>query len=94
VRATGAVLEFEWDPNKAARNIVKHDVSFDTAMHVFVNPFLFEINDEDDGHKCGTMWSVVDGRLLHVTYTMRGDAYRIISARAAEPYERRKYHEG
>jgi uncharacterized DUF497 family protein len=25
--------------------------------------------------------------------TMRGDAIRIISARAAEPYEQREYHE-
>jgi uncharacterized protein len=88
-------MEFEWDPNKAARNIVKHDVSFDTAMHVFVDPFLFEINDEDDGQEVRyNVVGMVDGRLLHVTYTMRRDVYRIISARAAEPYERRRYHEG
>lgn len=32
-------------------------------------------------------------RLLVVAYTVRGDAIRIISARAAEPYEQREYHE-
>lgn len=36
---------------------------------------------------------MVEGRLLFVAYTMRGDTIRIITARKAEPYERRKYHE-
>ena len=33
------------------------------------------------------------GRLLFVAYTMREDRIRMISARGAEPYERRAYHE-
>jgi uncharacterized DUF497 family protein len=36
---------------------------------------------------------LVDGRMLFVTYTMRGAVVRIISARGAEPHEKRKYHE-
>jgi uncharacterized DUF497 family protein len=32
------------------------------------------------------------GRLLFVAYAMRGHAIRIISARLAEPFERRRYH--
>jgi uncharacterized DUF497 family protein len=32
-------------------------------------------------------------RGLFVVYTMRGDVVRIISARGAEPHEKRKYHE-
>jgi uncharacterized DUF497 family protein len=36
---------------------------------------------------------IVEGRLLCVVYTPRGDVYRIISARGAEPLERRRYHE-
>jgi uncharacterized DUF497 family protein len=36
---------------------------------------------------------MVDGRVLFVAYTMRGDIIRIISAREAESYERRLYHE-
>ena len=36
---------------------------------------------------------LVDGRILFVTYTMRGAVIRIISARGAEPHEKRKYHE-
>jgi uncharacterized protein len=36
---------------------------------------------------------LVDGRMLFVTYAMRGDVVRIISARGAEPHEKRKHHE-
>jgi uncharacterized DUF497 family protein len=36
---------------------------------------------------------LVEGRLLFAAFTMRGEVIRIISARAAEPFERREYHE-
>jgi len=36
---------------------------------------------------------MVDARMLFVTYTMRGTVVRIISARGAEPHERKRYHE-
>jgi len=36
---------------------------------------------------------LVDGRMLFVSYTMRGMVVRIISARGTEPHEKRKYHE-
>jgi uncharacterized DUF497 family protein len=32
-------------------------------------------------------------RLLCVAYTLRGERIRIISARLAEPQEKRRYHE-
>jgi len=38
------------------------------------------------------MLAMVENRLLHVTYTLRQDRIRIISARKAEPHERRRYH--
>jgi uncharacterized protein len=87
-------VEFEWDPAKAAANLRKHDVLFETAIRIFSDAFLFEINEEDFGDEMRyNIVGEVDGRLLHVTYTMRGEVYRIISARAAEPYERRKYYQ-
>jgi uncharacterized DUF497 family protein len=39
------------------------------------------------------MIGMVENRLLFVAYAMRGERIRIISARKAEPYERRKYHD-
>jgi uncharacterized DUF497 family protein len=48
---------------------------------------------EDYGEPRFKLLGMVDGRVLFVAYTMRGDIIRIISAREAEPYERRLYHE-
>jgi hypothetical protein len=31
-------LEFDWDPDKAASNLAKHDVTFEEAMTVFLDP--------------------------------------------------------
>jgi uncharacterized DUF497 family protein len=39
------------------------------------------------------MIGMVENRLLFVAYTMRDGRIRIISARKAEPCERRKYHD-
>jgi uncharacterized DUF497 family protein len=36
---------------------------------------------------------LADGRMPFVTYTLRGDVVRIISARGAEPHEKKQYHE-
>jgi uncharacterized DUF497 family protein len=38
-------------------------------------------------------YGMVEGRLLFVAYTMRGETIRMISARGAEPHEQRQYHE-
>jgi len=38
-------LQFEWDPNKAARNIEKHQVSFDEAATVFDDPMFITVID-------------------------------------------------
>ena len=86
---------FEWDDLKATRNWLDHAVTFETAKFAFEDAFGIERADlrEDYGEDRFNLLGIVDGRLIHVTYTMRGDKIRIISARGAEPYERRLYHE-
>lgn len=87
--------DFEWDDVKAVQNELAHHVSFETATLVFRDPFAVEwLDDRDDyGEDRWCLLGMVDGRLLYVAYTMRGDTIRIISARGAEPYEKRRYHE-
>jgi uncharacterized DUF497 family protein len=86
---------FEWDDAKAARNFADHGVSFATAKRVFEDPFATERLDdrEDHGEVRYSILGVVDGRILYVAYTLRNGTIRIISARGAEPHERRRYHE-
>ncbi|WP_207683686.1 BrnT family toxin [Desulfonema magnum] len=38
---------FEWDKNKAAKNIKKHRVSFDEAKSVFNDPKFITVVDEE-----------------------------------------------
>lgn len=88
-------LQFEWDDAKAAQNLADHGVSFDAATLVFNDPFALEWLDdrENYGEDRYVILGIVEGRLLYVAYTMRGEKIRIISARGAEPHEHRKYHE-
>jgi uncharacterized DUF497 family protein len=86
---------FEWDPAKAASNERLHGVSFQAATEVFKDPFVLEFIDDrkDYGEERCVIIGMVDERILYVAFTMRGEAIRIISARGAEPHERRQYHE-
>ena len=65
------------------------------AKDVFKDPFAIEWLDdrEDYGEDRYVIIGMANNRLLFVAYTMRGEAIRIISARGAEPHERRQYHE-
>lgn len=86
---------FQWDDRKAADNYAEHGVTFEAARDVFTDPFALEWLDDREtyGEERYVILGMVENRLLYVAYTMRGDAIRIISARGAEPYERRQYHE-
>ncbi len=86
---------FQWDDDKAASNYAKHGVGFEAARRVFKDPFAIEeIDDRENyGEERFILMGMASGRLLVVVYAMRGEAIRIISARGAEPYERREYHE-
>jgi uncharacterized protein len=86
---------FEWDDDKAAQNWRDHAVSFEMARDAFKDPFAIEWIDatQDTSEERYSMIGMVENRLLFVAYTMRAERIRIISARKAEPYERRKYHD-
>ncbi len=87
--------DFEWDEAKAAANLAKHGVSFEQARTAFDDPFAIDFVDdrEDYGESRLILFGMVENRLLVVAYTLKGDKVRVISAREAEPHERRKYHE-
>ena len=60
------MLRFEWDANKAERNLEKHGVSFEIASFVFENPLAvifpdteysaFEPREILLGHKKKAFW--------------------------------------
>jgi len=87
-------LEFEWDEDKARRNVEKHGVTFEEAAEAFFDPFYqmvdASVNDELRDFILG--YSLAQ-RLLLVIYTERGERPRIISARPATRAERKLYEE-
>jgi uncharacterized protein len=90
-------MEFEDDPEKAARNLKKHRVSFEEAASVFGDPMAYTFADPDHsiGEERWLMFGISRvGRVLAVIYTHRRRRYRIISARLATRYERKIYEEG
>jgi uncharacterized protein len=89
-------MDFEWDEAKAASNLQKHGVGFEEAQTVFENPLAVIFDDE--AHSEEEDREIIIGhskqnRLLLVSFTDRGTALRIISARIATRRERTDYEE-
>ena len=90
-------MKFEWDPQKAVRNLNDHNVSFTEAATVFHD--VLSITFPDPDHSIGEDRYIIigtshRGRLLFVSHAERGeDRIRIISARKATRNERKFYEE-
>jgi uncharacterized DUF497 family protein len=87
-------MRFEWDPQKAKLNLKKHGVSFDEAVTVFYDPLSATFDDpdhSDEEQRYITIGFSSQGRFLVVGHTERGEIVRIISARRATTYERKKH---
>jgi uncharacterized DUF497 family protein len=96
-----AQVKWTWDPEKAAINLAKHGVSFETATHVFDDPCLLSDLDPFEGEVRWRTTGMIMGVLIMVVHTepfaVSGSEIeegRIISARKATPVERRAYHNG
>ena len=88
-------VQFEWDPEKAASNQRKHQITFEDAQTVFADPHAIIVPDE--WHSDTEEREIIIGhsshdRLLFVIFTERSQlSIRIISARRATLKERRDY---
>ena len=91
------IVGFDWDAGNARKN-EKHGVSSAEAEQTFFNAPLLMIEDtkhsarEPRFHALGKTY---EGRLLHVTFTLRsaGQTIRVISARAMHRKERTIYEQ-
>ncbi|NCR02142.1 MAG: BrnT family toxin [Microcystis aeruginosa G13-12] len=90
-------MQFEWNKNKAVKNLSKHGVSFEEAKTVFDDPLYVDFYDPEHSESEERYLIVGEsdrGRLLIVSYTERGDVIRLISAREVTQTEREAYEEG
>jgi len=89
-------LRFEWNPNKAKKNIVKHGISFDEAATVFSDPLSMTYDDPDhsyDENRYIIIGLSTFGKLLFVSHVETNDTIRIISARQLTRKERKQYEQ-
>lgn len=93
-------LRFEWDPDKARRNLRKHRLSFEEATTGFEDDRSVTLPDPT--HSVGEerfllLGRTNRGRIVVIAFTERGediDTIRVISARLADRGERHDYEEG
>ena len=90
---------FEWDPEKAKGNLAKHEVGFESAATVLLDPNALSVFDEDhsgEEERWITMGFDRSGALLVVHHTFQNVdqstcSVRVISARKATKTEARQY---
>jgi uncharacterized protein len=88
---------FEYDPKKNDMNIAKHGLSFETAKEVFSDPFRVITDVTQIGQ--GEVREMTIGMIslyeiiIAVVHTDRCGVTRLISARKAQPKEKRLYEE-
>jgi uncharacterized protein len=92
-------VRFEWDPEKARRNLAKHGTNFELAQRVWDDPWHLVVPDrieagEQRWHAIGVVGPVLVLVAVHV-HPDPGDEdrIRIIGARKATPHERRRYEQ-
>jgi uncharacterized DUF497 family protein len=91
------IAGFEWDSGNARKN-EKHGVSAGEAEQVFFNKPVLVFADEKHSAaetRFQAMGKTDEGRLLHVTFTLRrnGEYVRVISARDMHRKERKIYEQ-
>jgi uncharacterized DUF497 family protein len=88
-------MRFHWDEAKDESNQRRHGISFEDAAQAFEDPLggtLLDALHSDYEDRFVVIGAMATGKLVAVTYAVvdDGDA-RIISARAATRFERRRY---
>ena len=86
-------MRFEWDRDKGERNQRERGFGFDLAALIFEGETIEWPDDRRDyGEARVRAIGEVDGLVLYVVFTDRGDVRRIISARLASRKERDRWH--
>jgi uncharacterized DUF497 family protein len=87
-------LEFEWDSEKAAGNLVKHRLSFEEGATVFQDEDARLLEDPDhfdDETRFELLGYSKVNHLLVTVYVVRALRMRIVSVRPATRSERSEY---
>ncbi len=92
------ITSFDWDAGNARKSVEKHTVSQAEAEQVFFNEPLLMAPDAKHSameQRIHALGRTDDGRLLHITFTLRDKEtkIRVISARDMSRNERSYYEQ-
>jgi len=87
---------FDWDEGNSRKSVEKHDVGQAEAEQIFFNDPLLIVEDVSHSFRelrLQALGSTDAGRLLHISFTLRGEGrlIRVISARPMHRKERLRY---
>ena len=83
---------FEWDDEKSLWNLENRGFDFSFASRIFAGDVVEQTDERRDyGELRLIAYGSVEGYVLTVVYTWRGERRRIISARPADRKERDEY---
>ena len=81
-------MKIEYDPVKSRRNVERRGLPFADALELLGGPHVMRRDVRRDyGEQRYIAYGLVRGRMHVCAYTLRGDAYRIISLRKANRRE-------
>ena len=87
------MLRVQYDEAKNQKNIRKHGISFIEAEAAITDPLSIHLYDEAHSGS-EDRWLAIgnsDGKKLVISFTVRGEEHRIISARKATRIEEKVY---
>ena len=90
------IISFEWDQANQAKNWAKHKVLWQECEDVFFNEPLFilpDIKHSEKEERYHALGHTNKDRLLFISFTIRKEKIRVISAREMSRKERNSYNE-
>lgn len=88
-------MRFERHEPKRLRNLERHGIDFADCTAVFDSQMLVTLDRRKDyGEPRYIGIGILEGRIVTVIWTVRGDTIRLISARSAHAKERAAYRAG
>ena len=88
-------MEVSYDPQKRARTLAERGLDFEDAARVFAGPVIDLLDDRKDyGEHRWLTYGLLDGRMVAVAWTSRGNGRHVISMRKANDREKGAYQNG
>lgn len=90
------IVGFEWDKGNLDKSYKKHGILPNEAEEVFLDEEILILEDDEHSRqekRFEAIGKIIEGKILFLVFTLRRDKIRIISARAANQKERRRYEQ-